>query len=539
MIAADRWETARRLVVLALAAVVLATFRDYGPGWDAQFQAQYGSAILGWFASGFRDPTALTYFDTRYYGGLFEAFLQLAVAASPFGKYETRHLLTAASALLAIAVAGRLARRIGGPRAGFAATVLLAATPAFFCHGFVNSKDVPFAAAAAASLLALLRALEDAPPARVGRTWIAALALGAAMAIRPGGAPWLLFLAAAAFAVRAVQAARASPAQRGRIVRGSATRLVAIFAGAWAVMIAAWPWGLVSPVLHPLEAMAVAARFPWPLAVRFDGALLRASELSRWYVPRSLAMALPEAWLLALAAGAAVAIAAHGAHPRRGEILFLAAAALGPLAAAVLLRPVVYDQGRHFLFVLVPLAALAGAGLSAAVDRFRSLGIALAGIAALLVAATAVEMGVLHPYEYVYFNRALGGGLARAADRYETDYWGLGYREATRWVMDHVPSSPGAPLRLATCGRRFQAGYWVAQDPSARERFEIVEWWEAPDLLLATTRLDCHVDAGLLLHSIDREGVPLVFVFDRRAPEDRPAPEPRGPPGASPRRGGG
>ncbi|MBN2489800.1 MAG: hypothetical protein JXQ29_03000 [Planctomycetes bacterium] len=43
----------------------------------------------------------------------------------------------------------------------------------------------------------------------------------------------------------------------------------------------------------------------------------------------------------------------------------------------------------------------------------------------------------LHPLQYVYFNR-LVGGLAGAAGRYDSDYWCASFREAVGRLCEHL-----------------------------------------------------------------------------------------------------
>ena len=51
-----RWLDALAAGVLLLsAAVVIATFRDYGLGWDDYTHSQYGQLLLSLYGSGFAD----------------------------------------------------------------------------------------------------------------------------------------------------------------------------------------------------------------------------------------------------------------------------------------------------------------------------------------------------------------------------------------------------------------------------------------------------------------------------------------------------
>lgn len=97
--------------------------------------------------------------------------------------------------------------------------------------------------------------------------------------------------------------------------------------------------------------------------------------------------------------------------------------------------------------------------------------------------------------------------------RPETDYWGNGYREAIEWVVNNVP---GKGIRIANCSYPSQSSYYLRGSSGAR--FVHVASEAEPDILLATTRWDCHRKTGArVLHTIERQGVPLVYVLDLRS----------------------
>ena len=121
-------------------------------------------------------------------------------------------------------------------------------------------------------------------------------------------------------------------------------------------------------------------------------------------------------------------------------------------------------------------------------------------------------MVALHPYQSVYFNRLIAGGLPGVSGRFETDYWGNSYREATEWVMTNVP---GDGIRIANCSNALQSSYYLRRPRGAR--FVPVAVEDHPDLLLATTRWDCHRQAAArVLHTVERQGVALSYVLDLR-----------------------
>jgi hypothetical protein len=521
------WRIAGVALLAALAALALATFRGYGTTWDEEVHFLYGEQILSWYRSGFADASATEFGDLYLYGGLFDTLAQLLVRALPFGLYETRHLANAAVGWLGIAATWRLGSRVGGARVGLAAAALLALTPAWWGHSFANPKDVPFAAFAALALDLVIRAARRMPRPGAWPVVAAGLALGAALGVRPGGM-FLLGLAALAFGTEAALAGGQGPGARPAGVAPGLARAAGALLGAcavaWATMLACWPWAQGSPLLRPLQAAAAAARFRWIGEVLFDGRLVWSNDLPRSYLPTWFAITLPDGLILALAAAAvlaAVRLARRRAAGRAArEAAFLALAGLGPVAAAAALRPVMYDAQRQFLFVLPPLCVLAAWGLDrllreAALPRWAR---ALAGGAvAALSLVTFRDMVALHPYQTVYFNR-LSGGLPAAAGRYETDYWGATHREGLEEVLRRYRPAPPLPVTVANCSVRHLTAYWLSRHPEAAGLFVNVGAEEDPDLLLATTRFGCHegVD-GRVLHVVAREGVPLLYVFERRS----------------------
>src|ERR1700739_4610289 len=145
-VAARRLDALAIIVLALIAAVALATFRDYGLGWDDYTHSQYGSLLVSLYRSGFADRRALSFVNLYMYGGGFDVIATLAAKILPLGLFETRRLICAVFGLIGLFFAWRLGRRIGGPFAGLTALVLLATCPLYYGHMFINAKDGPFAA---------------------------------------------------------------------------------------------------------------------------------------------------------------------------------------------------------------------------------------------------------------------------------------------------------------------------------------------------------------------------------------------------------
>src|SRR3954471_24902807 len=80
------------VVLIAAAAIVLLTFRDYGLGWDDYTHAEYGDLLAAFFASRLRDQRALSWVTLYMYGGGFDLIAALAAKGLPFTLFETRRL---------------------------------------------------------------------------------------------------------------------------------------------------------------------------------------------------------------------------------------------------------------------------------------------------------------------------------------------------------------------------------------------------------------------------------------------------------------
>lgn len=499
----------RRLLPLLLVAVVLATFRDYGSSWDENWQNRwYGQAVLRFLATGGADRAAVTENNFYLYGGTFDAVAEALVRLSPLEPRNTRHLCNALAGLAGIAGCWLLARRLGGPAAGGWAALFLAACAPWYGHQFINAKDIPFAAGFTWSLYLALRWVEEFPGPRRRTTLLLGLTLGLTLGVRIGGVLILLYLGLFALALL-LRGAASGPegvaALKAHLPR-VAVSLLAIGGLAWLVMLACWPAALLHPVAIPLEAVRAANQFQWVATVLWSGLEVWSNDLPWNYLPVLLAVQLPEALVLllagALAWGAATCWpwrrAAPGAGPSPGlrtGVALLLVAALFPVGWAIAMGSTLYDNGRHFLFVLPPLAALGGLAWSrlvtAAAARRPGLGLALPVALVCALAPSAARMAALHPYEYAYLN-GFAGGMPEGAARFDTEYWITSYREASRAVLAHataVAAASGRPLGAM----RFTVavvGPPPVLDGELPGNFEVIpaEPEARADYLVATTR---------------------------------------------------
>jgi hypothetical protein len=509
-------------VLIAVAAIAAATFRDYGLGWDDYTHAQYGDLLLAYYASGFTDTRAFSFVNLYMYGGGFDMAAALAAKILPFDLFETRRLVGAAVGIVGLAATWRLTRRLGRPLAGLIALVLLATCPLYYGHMFINPKDAPFAAMMAVALLGLVRAFEEYPRPSLATGALLAVGFGLSNGSRIlGGFAGIYAIAGVALIV-AVEARRTG--LNAAAVHFGKFALVLVPAALAAIVLIGlvWPWSVIDP-RNIFEAVVYFSRFfeePWKEL--FGGQLVTVTDMPRSYLPTLLALKLPELMGVLALLGAVAGVIAVFRHDmpieRRAMILVVVLAAVVPIAITVLERPAMYNGLRHFVFVLPPLASLGGLAASWCIGRTRRVGgaamTAVIGVMLVGMAVPIVAMVRLHPYQYTHFN-TLAGGVKGADPQYMLDFWGLSFKQAAQQLRatlaarNETPPA-GRPWKIAVCGPHPPAQ--VALGP------QFVPTWDpkGADFAMMLGEFYCAALDAPVLTEVVRAGVVYARVYDIR-----------------------
>src|SRR5579864_7596516 len=181
------WDELSVALVAVAAIAVMLTFTDYGVTWDEDVHNWYGVFVLDYYLSGFRDLRSLHWGDLYNYGAAFDLTAATLNHISPFGTYETRHLLNGLLGVLGLIGVAKLGRALAGPRAGFIAALFLVLTPNYYGQMFNNPKDVPFAAGMVWAMYYLVRLIPVLPRPSWSTVTKLGLATGLALGVRVGG----------------------------------------------------------------------------------------------------------------------------------------------------------------------------------------------------------------------------------------------------------------------------------------------------------------------------------------------------------------
>ncbi len=522
---APLWDRLGFALFVVAAALVIVTFTDYGVTWDEDVHSWYGIFVLDYYLSFFHDIRAFHWGDLYNYGAAFDLVAALVNRISPFGIYETRHLLNGIVGVVGIIGAWKLGRALMGPRAGFLAALFLLLTPNYYGQMFNNPKDVPFAVGMVWAMYYLVRIVPELPRPRRRLVAKLGIATGLALGVRVGGL--LLFgylgLVLLLFALwRALETRRL-----GAFVAAGWTSfwrvLLPTAVLAYPVMLLFWPWAQQAPFTHPLQTLAYFSHEIFPFRTLFAGRYFPATDLPWAYLPTYIVLALPELILVLLVASPFAALAVAWRRGRSLErtpalqLFIVGFAIVFPVVYAVTIKAVLFDGMRHFIFVLPLIAALTAVLADRVFDRLERFPIRryAYGALALYGVCHVGIMARLHPDEYVYYNGFIGG-VEGASGLFKLDYWANSYAEAVGALEDHLRAEYGADFMnhdftVAVCGPPNSAAYYFPSN--------FIYTWkhEEAEFFIAFTKDDCEKSLpGKVIYRVERMGTLLSEVIDRR-----------------------
>lgn len=540
------WPLASRALFLVILGAILCTFADYGMSWDQYYRQTEGAKKLTYYENLFAGKWQKYDNPEDNYPGFYDLTLQVVNKFQPcgpgiLGLIYTDHLLTALAGLLTIIAAYKVGKRLGGARAGFFSALFLCLFPHFYGHVFINPKDIPFACGYLWSLYFTLKLVDQ----RLDWRLVASLILiyGLTLGVRLGGVFLFAFMGLALL-MRAYLKRNEGQIVK-KLIHYAGIGVLVVF-GAFLVLLPWWPFAHPNPIGSIMHSLTQVASYPWNGPVILNGKVYPATELPWYYLPEMLIVTAPE-FLLGLGLMGIIFVASSLIRrvykqfskaggvvrrlpyltPKRLGIFFIAFALFFPIAGVIVKNSTLYDGIRHFLFILGPWAVLAALTLERIltwlqnrVDRGANVGVVMKNgkrivYLILILASVSVIFDYirLHPYQYVYYNR-LVGGIEKAYANFETDYWGTSHREAVELLAQKLAREGDAkPYKVTS-----PMAPWLVENFLPANLTYTTDGREA-DFFISFLRFNAHMwSDGRILEDciVQRAGVPLAIVRDRR-----------------------
>ena len=397
----------------------------------------------------------------NYYGAAFEILPHIVERV--FGLedvrdiYLTRHLMTHLLFIAAGWFCYLLVYRMTNSRLlGLFAMLLFLLHPRMYGNSFFNSKDLPFLSMFMIALCCVHWAFRRGT---IGAFLVCGAIVGILVNLRIMG----IMLLPAVLALRAADFyyAGSRTERRGILFSGVAFALAAA-----AIYYASMPYLWSDPIARFAEMLPALAKHFNQSYQLFQGRYIYSEDLPAHYIPTWIGITTPPAALLlsgiGIAAGVGRALAGirrrTGDALRNGELRFellLAGIVAMSLLGVMALSPNFNLGWRQMYYLWAPLCLLAAPGLRAASVILGRLllrlpsswplrrvpaGAWLGTLAVIIVAASAIPVIRMHPYQHLYFNFLVDRKTPEyLGTQYDIDYYRTARREGYKYLLQKHP----------------------------------------------------------------------------------------------------
>ncbi len=386
-------------------------------------------------------------------------------------KVALWHLLNFINFLVGVFFLYYLSLRWFRPSIAISLTLLYISQPVLWGHAFINPKDPPFATVFIAAIYFGFRMVDKLiAPERKSAPWmeiiISGILIGIATNLRVIGPLLGVMLFGYALLKKNAKA----------LPWFIPTAIIALI-----TTYVTWPYLWERPIATFIEVIQTMANYPVSPKTLFYGNAYESYEVPLRYLPVLLGITLTEPVWILFTIGAGVAFFRFTKKKLEWQSLSIVVFWFAFMVAYVLiLRPPMYDNYRHFLFILPPIFIIAGFAFDQIFVWINSTW--QQTIVVMIVLAFGVYGNIqLHPYQYTYYNSFVGG-TSGAEGSYETDYWLTCYKEALEEFSKFSPEKE----TLMVLREAVNAAYYAPEDITVID----VQKLEAGDYLLISSRLN-------------------------------------------------
>lgn len=361
-------------------------------------------------------------------------------------KIIVKHYLTFSISLIAYACISHFLTLFFPIEYSFLGSLNLALIPRFWGHSFFNFKDIPFASIF--TLISLLGSYwilnfhpsSHCPEKKPLNVLISSLMLGTLIGflsgIRFGGFVILGFFPLIYFILQGLPAKTKLKEYFKQTVKFAYYYGVTIL-GWITTTILAYPVSWSNPLRFLVDIFHSMTKYEWRGEVLFLGKSISVQNLPWFYLPTWFLITIPPL-IIVLAVGGIIHLLFRYSklNPlQQIAFCFLILQLFFIPAVSILKGSIMYDEMRHFIFILASVAFFSSYLIIIIYQKIKSKFYKLfyGSLGIVLAIGIMINMMKLHPYQYTYFN-SLVGGLQGANGKFETDYWGLSMKEGIQWI---------------------------------------------------------------------------------------------------------
>ncbi len=426
-------------VAFVILIVMLVMVRSAGISGDEYFHVDHSVNVLNYYKTMGADTTAMhvEHGMLHYYGQSLDT--EAHFINDTFGVeniYLSRHIINTIAGWLLLLFTGLIAASIFGWDAAIIAIILMFLSPKIVGHTWNNLKDIPFATTYTFTLFFILAFIQKLPKISWRSLVFVVLGISWSVSLRVGGLILIpyLFLYVGIFYLSQKSFYSKNGFTEALKVGGI---LVAASVIAYLLGLILWPFGLIDPIHHPVEALKQMTNYDIGLNQLYEGVITMSKELPWSYGLKYILITSP----LAVFVGLIVFFPGLflRKHTRIEYLMysFLIFAFAFPIAYTIYKNSNLYGGWRHLLWTYSPIVILSAGGFTYLLSNKNKY---------LKYGTLAVLIGLLlhplihtiknHPYEYIYYNQ-LVAGTQGAYGKYEMDYYYHSLREGADWLIEN------------------------------------------------------------------------------------------------------
>lgn len=489
--------------------LIFLTYKDYGIPWDEKIYFSVGKYYLKATLDLFHVRNNLdtggfvpTDYHIKGHGVVSDIMVIAASILFPHFSFETLHLVRAIFGVFIFILVYKIVEELLNKKSAFMAMILLLLFPRFYSDLFYNAVDIPTALFFTVCISYFFYF------AKTKITAIKSSVFGLILAFSINQRLILAYLIPVDFFILFLLQRYKKKLKIWLFV----WHFLIIVASTFLFLHLSHPYLLSHPITGLADIVRHARQYPWNAAVLFDGVFYQAGikPLPWYYLPKSIAITIP---LITLALFIIGQIRLIGLIRKKEKnlskkflCLYLLLVFYLPFLLTFILKPTLYDSWRQYLFLTIPIIIIAAFGFDWLLNlKSKVLKSIIFIFLFFSLILTGREMIMIHPYEYIYYNSFVGG-LKGAYGKYETDYWGLAYKESIVWFNKNV-NDKNKTYKI-----------WVEADPLSSSYYfqpnmSLTQIMNDADYIFTFTRWNFHLrHPGKTIYTVQREDIPLVFI---------------------------